>query len=138
MFVIREQFRVEGSIANMAGSMTSRVVPAPGAMTSSSLPGMVPDRTTVPTHVDERVPAAASKERPLSQYGTAEEMSGVFRRKPMDQLAAADFEQANASFEELRKADPADLPPIRPLPPLGQPPAIESGSNTPALSTGKF
>ena len=85
--------------------MTSKVVAAPGAMTSSSLPGMVPDRTTVPTHLDEQIPAAASKGRPLSQYGTAEAMAGVFTRKPMDQLQAADFEQANACFEELRKAD---------------------------------
>ena len=122
----------------MAGSMTSKVVPAPGAMTAPHMPGMIPDRTTVPTHVDEPIPAAAGKGRPLTQYGTAEEMAGVFTRKPMDQLTAADFEQANASFEELRKADPADLPPVRPLPPLGQPPAIESGPDTPALSTGKF
>jgi hypothetical protein len=98
----------------MAGSMTGKSVPAPGAMTSPQAPGMVPDWTTVPTHVGEAPPPAATRVRPLTQYATAEEL-------------AVDFEQAPASFEELRKDHPANLPPLRPGPPLGQAVPIEAG-----------
>jgi hypothetical protein len=113
----------------MAGSMTGKSVPAPGAMTSPQVPGMVPDWTTVPTHVGEAHPPAQAKIRPLTQYGTAEELAGVFRRKPMDQLEPSDFEQAPASFEEMRKGNPANLPPIRPGLPLGQSPALAQGDD---------
>jgi hypothetical protein len=111
----------------MAGSMTGKSVPAPGAMTSPQAPGMVPDWTTVPTHVGEAPPPAATRVRPLTQYATAEELAGVFRRKPEEQLEPVDFEQAPASFEELRKDHPANLPPLRPGPPLGQAVPIEAG-----------
>lgn len=121
----------------MAGSMTGKVVPAPGAMVAPHQPGMIPDWTTVPTHVGEQTPAAGSKVRPLSQYGTAEEMLGVFRRKPMDELEPADFEQAPASAEEMRKADPADLTPIRPLGALGHRIAVDPGEETPELPSGQ-
>ncbi len=120
----------------MAGSKTARVVPAPGAMVSPQAPGMVPDWTTVPGHIGEPTPAATTKVRPLSQYGTAEELAGVFKRKPMDQLEPADFEQADASLEELRKANPADLSPIRPAAALGQRVAVEPGEETKELGTG--
>lgn len=121
----------------MAGSMTGRFVPAPGAMVSPQAPGMVPDRTTVPGHVDEPTPPATSKERPLSQNGTAEELAGVFKRKPMDQLEPADFEQADATLEELRKANPADLSPIRPAGAPGHRLAVEPGKETRELGTGR-
>jgi hypothetical protein len=84
---------------------------------------MVPDRTTIPGRIDEPIPAATSKVRPLSQYGTAEEMAGVFTRKSMDELEPSDFEQANATLEELRKANPLALPPVRPAA------ALRQGSN---------
>lgn len=122
----------------MAGSMTGNVVPAPGAMSAPHMPGMIPDRSTVPTHIGESIPAATVKVRPLTQYGTAEELAGVFKRKRMDQLESTDFEQAPATFEEMRKADPADLTPFRPGPPLGQPMAIEAGTKTPELTSGQF
>jgi hypothetical protein len=122
----------------MAGSMVGKVVPAPGAMTAPHMPGMTPDRTTVPTHVGEAVPAAGVKVRPLSQYGTAEELARVFKRKPMDELEPADFEQAPASLEEMRKAIPANLTPMRPLPAPGSTDAIEAGGNPAALTAGEF
>jgi hypothetical protein len=103
----------------MAGSITGNVIPAPGAMVSPQAPGMRPDRTTIPTHVDEPTPPVTVKVRPLTQYGTAEELIDAFRQKPMDQLKPSDFEQAPATAEEMRKANPLDLTPIRPLPPLG-------------------
>jgi hypothetical protein len=101
-------------------------------MVSPQAPGMRPDRTTIPTHVDESIPPAAVKVRPLTQYGTAEELMDVFRRKPMAQLEPSDFEQAPATAEEMRKANPADLMPIRPLPPLG------SGELIPEIGPGEF
>jgi hypothetical protein len=99
---------------------------------------MRPDRTTIPTHVDESIPPAAVKVRPLTQYGTAEELIGVFRRKPMAQLEPSDFEQAPATAEEMRKANPADLTPIRPLPPLEPNLAVGLGEPTPAVGPGEF
>ena len=120
----------------MAGSMSGNVVPAPGAMVAPHAPGRVPDRTTIPGRIDEPIPAAATKVRPLTQYGTAEALAGVFTRKPMDQLEPGDFEQANASLEELRKANPAALTPLRPAGALGQRLAVEPGEETKELSTG--
>lgn len=95
---------------------------------------MVPDRTTIPGRIDEATPAATSKVRPLSQYGSAEELVGVFRRKPMAELKPEDFEQADATLEELRKANPATLTPIRPAGALGQRPTIEPGAETKELT----
>jgi hypothetical protein len=120
----------------MAGSKSGRVVPAPGAMVSPQAPGMIPDRTTIPGRIDEPTPAATTKLRPLTQYGTAEELAGVFKRKPMDQLEPADFEQADASLEELRKANPAALTPLRPAGALGQRLAVEPGEETKELASG--
>jgi hypothetical protein len=73
----------------------------------------------------------------LTQYGTAEELLGVFKQKPMDQLEPADFEQADASPEEMRHANPALLTPIRPLPAVELRRAIEQGTPTPELTTGE-
>ena len=122
----------------MAGPITpSNVPPAPGAMTSPQVPGMVPDWTTVPTHIGEMTPGATSKARPLSQFGTAEELARVFRRIPGDQLQPADFEQAPASLEEMRKANPADLTPIRPQYRPGQEPSLPAGDSAPLLTSGE-
>ena len=121
----------------MAGSLTGNVTPAPGGMIAPHQPGMQPDRTRVPTHEGEPIPPAATKVRPLTQYGTAEEMLGVFKQKPMDQLEPADFEQAPASSEEMRHATPALLTPIRPGPALGRAPAIDAGETTAELIAGK-
>jgi hypothetical protein len=121
----------------MAGSLSAKVTPAPGGMMAPHAPGMLPDWTRVPTHVGEQTPPAVDKLRPLTQYGTAEEMLGVFRQKPMDQLEPADFEQAPASPEEMRHADPALLTPIRPLAALEYNLAIDPGQKTPELTTGE-
>jgi hypothetical protein len=89
-------------------------VPSPGARRSPQIPGKVPDRSTVPGHFATQVPKPASVMRPLTQYQTAEEISKRFRQYPADQITPEQFEQANASFEELRKAHPANNPPVRP------------------------
>jgi hypothetical protein len=89
--------------------------PAPGAFASPQEPGQVPDRSTVPGHHSIRVPKPGHLYRPLTQYGTAEEIMKTFRRHG-DAITPEQFEQATASFDELRKANLADLPPVRPAP----------------------
>lgn len=107
---------------------------SPGASVSPQRPGMTPDRSGVPGHFSTRVTAPATKRRPLTQYGTAEEIMRVFKRQAEDQITPAHWEQATASFEELRKANPADLPPVRParpaLPAAEEPEALPE--STPA------
>ena len=91
-----------------------RKVASPGARRSPQIPGKVPDRSTVPGHFAIQVPKPVSVMRPLTQYQTAQEISKRFRQYPADQITPEQFEQANASFEEIRKAHPADNPPVRP------------------------
>ncbi len=105
--------------------------PSPGGTTSSKLPGMRPDRSTVPGHFSTRLSRPKSVRRPLTQYGTAEEIMSVFRRKPESQMISTDFEQAPASLEEMRKAIAADVPPTRPMPP-----ALPSAPAPAALTEG--
>jgi hypothetical protein len=91
----------------------------PGAGRSPQMPGQVPDRSGVPGHGQLPVPPTAGPIRPLSQFGTAQEILGVYApdpSQPGQETDPARFEQATAAFEELRKADPALLTPIRPLP----------------------
>ena len=121
----------------MAGAKTGNNIPAPGAMTSPQAPGAVPNYTTIAGHIGEATPPATTKVRPLSQYGTAEEIASVFKKKPMDQMLPEDFEQADASAEELRKLDPANLTPIRPLPGPGSNPAIAAGGTSSELASGE-
>jgi hypothetical protein len=102
----------------MAGSKTANVTPAPGAMTSPQQPGKIPDYVNIASRVGEPTEAATSKYRPISQYGSAESLAEVFSRFG-DEITPTDFEQADASNEELRKDDPAKLTPRRPRPPLG-------------------
>lgn len=102
--------------------------PAPGGAQSPQRPGMTPDRSTVPGHFSARVAKATTRRRPLNQYATAEEIVRVFKQAPDDQLTPKHFEQATASYEELRKAYPWELPPMRPALP-----AVEPGDEPEAL-----
>src|SRR3954462_8742217 len=81
---------------------TPKAPPAPGAAKSPQQPGMVPDHSTIPGHFSERVNRATGKRRPLSQYGSAEELTLVYKQKSEEELVSTDFEQAPASFEETR------------------------------------
>lgn len=89
---------------------------APGAMISPQHPGEVPDRSTIPGQYTVQVAPAADARRPLTEYQTAQRIMGVFAAEPGQEREPARFEQATAAFEEVRKADPAQRPPIRPLP----------------------
>jgi hypothetical protein len=117
---------------------------APGAAASPQMPGQVPDRSTVPGHSAARVPRAVGPiRRPLTQYGTAQEIMHVYPA-PDDDPQPAEFEQSPASLEELRKAYPWQLPPLGPTPSFAldqgispQPPALAVPTAIPALDTGR-
>jgi hypothetical protein len=105
--------------------------PAPGAAVSPQHPGMTPDESAPSGYTNYTVPKATGTRRPLTQYGTAQEIMHVFTKVPEDQIQPGDFEQATASFEELRKVDSAQIPPVRP-----KPPAIATGETPEALPSG--
>jgi hypothetical protein len=125
------EHRTDADVLHSNDSVRPISPPAPGASVSPQRPGMTPDRSTIPGKFGTSVPRAATKRRPLTQYGTAEEIMQVFKRRPEEQIASTDFEQANASFEELRKANPAQIPPVRPARP-----AVAAGETPEALASG--
>ena len=69
--------------AELENKSMRRVVPhhpeAPGAVASPQIPGMTPDRSDLPGHDEPRYAANRSPRRPISQYGTAEELWGIYR-----------------------------------------------------------
>jgi hypothetical protein len=88
--------------------------PAPGAVSSPQIPGKVPDRTTIPGHGQLPVPKAQPVVRPLTEYGTTQQIMDVFALAPGEEDSKERWEQATASYEELRKGDPTLLTPVRP------------------------
>lgn len=88
----------------------------PGAQFSPQHPGEVPDRSTVPGQYSTRVPRATSVRRPLTELGTAQAIMDVYAAPPGEEMEPSRFEQATATFEELRKAYPTEVPPVRPGP----------------------
>jgi hypothetical protein len=92
---------------------------------------MTPDYSTITGEAREVAPPAASLQRPVSQYGTAQEIMDVFNPGADGVWDKTDFEQAPTSDEERRKALPTALTPIRPVPgfALGQ----SSGTDLAAL-----
>jgi hypothetical protein len=117
---------------------------APGAAASPQMPGEVPDRSTVPGYVGTRVaPPVGRVRRPLTQYGTAQEIMHVFPA-PDEEPDKSEFEQATASVEELRKAYPWQLPPAGPTPVFAldqgvaaERPVLPGGQPTPELGAGE-
>jgi hypothetical protein len=103
---------------------------APAAMSSPQLPGMTPDQPALPGRSRGSLPPLASNRRPLSEYGSAQRLLGLFTPEPGTELQAADWEQGPSATEELRKADPALLTPIRPLGGVG----LGIGRATPAIA----
>lgn len=90
--------------------------PAPGAVASPQHPGQVPDRSTVPGFHAPRVPPARGPVlRPVIEYGTAQALLRALPAPDKEAKPEA-FEQVTASFEELRKAFPWQLPPLEPTP----------------------
>ena len=87
---------------------------APGAVRSPQIPGEVPDRSSVPGEGVLPVPAAGQIRRPLTEYSSAQRIMGVYAATPGKEDDPARFEQATATYEELRKANPALRTPARP------------------------
>ena len=99
-------------------------------MSSPQLPGMTPDQPDLPGRSRGSLPPLASNRRPLTEYGSAQRLLGLFTPEPGTELQASDWEQGPSAMEELRKADPALLTPIRPLGGVG----LGIGRATPAIA----
>jgi hypothetical protein len=107
-----------------------RTPQAPAATSSPQLPGMTPDQPALPGRSRGSLPPLASTRRPLSEYGSAQRLLGLFTPKPGTELQPSDWEQGPSATEELRKADPALLTPIRPLGGVG----LGIGRSAPAIT----
>ncbi|MDQ3541288.1 MAG: hypothetical protein M3440_11410 [Chloroflexota bacterium] len=90
---------------------------APGAVSSPQVPGQVPDRSSIPEQgVLPVPPPAGDVRRPLSEYGSAQRIMGVYAATDGNDDDPARFEQTTAAYEEIRKANPALRTPARPSP----------------------
>lgn len=126
--------RRRGTPEALAADEHSPDVPeAPGAVASPQLPGQVPDRSSIAGQFSTRVTPSPNPRRPLTEYQTAQRIMGVFRAEPGKEREPARFEQATASFEEIRKADPAQWPPGRPV--AGND-ALDSSESLPLVGEG--
>lgn len=112
-FVQRDSTRPEEIIDTHRGPM----VKAPGAVRSPQMPGEVPDRSSIPEEGELPVPPPAGPVvRPLTEYGSAQRIMGVYTATDGNEDDPARFEQATASYEEMRKANPSLRTPARPSP----------------------
>ncbi len=88
---------------------------APGGNRSPQVPGQVPDRSSVPDHAEDPVDLPTGEvRRPMSEYGTAQRIMGVYEARDGNDADPAHFEQTTVTYEELRKANPALRTPVRP------------------------
>lgn len=90
---------------------------APGASLSPQIPGQVPDRSTIPG--ESSLPVAPPEEPgvrdlPTTELGTAQRIMRVYAPEGGNEDDPARYEQAEVSYEELRKANPALRTPLRP------------------------
>ncbi|MGD9710596.1 MAG: hypothetical protein AB7V46_00845 [Thermomicrobiales bacterium] len=107
---------------------------SPGASTSPQRPGQTPDHTDIRGQAADITPYfAGPSRRPLTQYGTAQEISNLLPG-PEEAALPSDFEQSPASFQEQRKAYPWQNPPVRPASVFAfdqgvspEPPALPAG-----------
>lgn len=102
----------------------------PAATTSPQRPGMTPDQPDLPGRPRGSLPPLVNNRRPLTEYATAQRLLGIFTPRPGEEMQASDWEQGASAMEELRKADPALLTPVRPL--RGQ--ALGVGRSAPAIA----
>jgi hypothetical protein len=87
----------------------------PGANRSPQIPGQVPDRPSVPDHGELPVELPTDgAPRPIAENGTAQRIMGVYEATDENRDDPARFEQATATYEEVRKADPSLRTPVRP------------------------
>lgn len=88
---------------------------APGASISPQQPGATPDIADLPGRSRGDFDRLISTRRPLTEYGSAQRLLGLFTPAPGQELTAADWEQGPSAFQEQRKLNPANLTPRRPL-----------------------
>ena len=88
---------------------------APGAVSSPQIPGQVPDRSSISGEGVLPVPPASGPSlRPLAENGTSQGIMGVYTPVGGNENDIARFEQATATYEEIRKAFPNLRTPTRP------------------------
>lgn len=88
---------------------------APGAEHSPQRPGETPDTPDLIGKPRGSMQPLASVRRPLTEYGTAQRILGMYTFAAGAEVKPEDWEQGPSAFEEQRKADPALLTPARPL-----------------------
>lgn len=108
----------------------------PGAVKSPQVPGQVPDRSTIPEEGHLPVPPPAGEiRRPLTQYGTAEEIMEVYAPGDLEVTDPLRFEQSPPSYEEQRKAFAGALrTPVRPTAGF----ALSAGTRMPGLRAAEL
>jgi hypothetical protein len=113
MAFVTRKFAPTGAIMN---ADTYYVPVAPGAVSSPQEPGQVPDRSSVPERGTLPVPVPNEPaRRPLTQYGTSQEIMAVYDKEEMDPTDPRRFVQAPPSYEEQRTAFAGRLrTPMRP------------------------
>ena len=107
---------------------------SPGATSSPQMAGETPDDPDLPGRPRGTLPPLRNNRRPLTEYGTAQRFLRLFTPPPGADLAPSDWEQGPAAFEERRKADPALLPPFRPLEGYG----LGIGHSAPPIAAEEF
>jgi len=89
--------------------------PAPGAEHSPQRPGETPDAPDLLGKPRGSAQPLASVMRPLTEYGTAQSILGMYTFPAGVEVKPEDFEQGPSAQEEQRRAHPALLTPARPL-----------------------
>lgn len=89
--------------------------PAPGAEHSPQRPGETPDAPDLMGKPRGSTQPLTSVRRPLTEYGTAQRILGMYTFAAGAEVKPEDWEQGPSSLEEQRKAHPALLTPPRPL-----------------------
>jgi hypothetical protein len=105
--------------------------PAPGAEHSPQRPGETPDAPDLIGKPRGSAQPLASLWRPLTEYGTAQRILGMYTFPPGAEVKPEDWEQGPSAQEEQRKAHPALLTPPRPLSGYG----LGLGRSAPALTS---
>jgi hypothetical protein len=89
--------------------------PAPGAEHSPQRPGETPDAPDLIGKPRGSAEPLQSLWRPLTEYGSAQRILGMFTFPAGAEVKPEDFEQGPSAQEEQRRANPALLTPARPL-----------------------
>jgi hypothetical protein len=92
---------------------------APGAEHSPQHPGETPDTPDLIGKPRGSMQPLASVWRPLTEYGTAQRILGMYTFPAGAEVKPEDWEQGPSAQEEQRKAHPSLLTPARPLPGFG-------------------